>query len=100
MTVPRRTGVDLFLGGGKLAPHIVNDFAAGNAIKVTTKNAIPMNVWTHLFITYDGSSKAAGVRVYVDGRAQETTTDVDKLTDSIKAAAPLVIGRRVNNTGR
>jgi hypothetical protein len=85
---PTHKGIDLFLGGGKLAAHLVNNFARGNALKVTTKNAIPMNVWTHVFVTYDGSSKASGVRVYLDGRPQEVTTDIDKLTDSIKAAAP------------
>jgi hypothetical protein len=95
---PTFKGFDLFLGGGKLAAHIVNNFSAGNAIKVSTKNVIPMNVWSHVFVTYDGSSKAAGVRIYLDGRPQEVTADVDKLTDSIKAAAPLVIGRRVNFT--
>jgi hypothetical protein len=57
-----------------------------------------MNAWSHLFVTYDGSSKAAGVRVYIDGRPQEVTTEVDKLADSITCKSPLVIGRRVNFT--
>ena len=53
-----------------------SNWATQNAIKVTTKNAVPMNAWSHVFVTYDGSSKAAGVRVYIDGRPQEVTTEV------------------------
>jgi hypothetical protein len=58
-----------------------------NALKVTTKNPIPMNQWVHVFVTYDGSSKAAGAKIYVDGKLQELVTEVDALTGSIKAAA-------------
>ncbi len=93
---PTHKGFDLFLSGGKVMPHIASNWAVKNAIRVTTRNPLPMNAWTHVFVTYDGSSKAAGVKVYVDGRLQEVTVDFDKLTDSIKCTSPLVIGRRVN----
>src|SRR5262249_2803354 len=38
-----------------------------NSLKVVTKKAIPINTWTHVTVTYDGSSRAAGVRVYLEG---------------------------------
>jgi hypothetical protein len=95
---PTHKGFDLLLSGGKVMPHISSNWATQNAVKVTTRNPLPMNTWTHVFVTYDGSSKAAGLKVYVDGKLQEVTPEVDKLTESIKCKSPLVIGRRVNFT--
>src|SRR5262249_20595577 len=43
---------------------------------------------------YDGSSKASGVRVYLDGVLQTTDTQADKLKSTIKTAVPLKIGSR------
>ena len=38
------------------------------AIKVSTVTALPTNgQWDHLFFTYDGSGRAAGVKIYVNG---------------------------------
>jgi hypothetical protein len=42
-------------------------FWPGNAVKVRGKKDLPLNEWSHLTITYDGSSRAAGVRLYVNG---------------------------------
>src|SRR5262249_17878081 len=50
--------------------------------------------WHHLLATWDGSSKAAGVKIYVDGRLQELEGASDKLSDTIKSDQPLRIGRR------
>ena len=55
---------------------------AGNRIVVMTKEEVPVNAWTHLTMAYDGSSKASGVTLYING--VRTTTDVvsDNLTRS------------------
>ena len=37
-----------------------------------TKRALPVKQWTHVTVTYDGSSKAKGMAVYVDGATAET----------------------------
>ena len=37
--------------------------------------------WNHVFVTYDGSGKAAGVQVYVNGEPQETTVEADQLQE-------------------
>jgi hypothetical protein len=95
---PAFQGFDLFLQeGGKVAPHVVNKWS-DNAIKVVTAKAVPMNQWAHVMVTYDGSSKAAGVKVYVDGVRQETKVDQDKLRGSIKTKSPLLIGKRVTSS--
>ena len=50
-----------------------------NALQVTTQDAIPAGKWTHVVITYDGSSKADGVRIYMNGRLAARQNDFDNL---------------------
>ncbi len=54
-----------------------------NAIQVTTTDAVPTKEWSDITITYDGSSKAQGVAIYINGKKQELTTDYDNLYKSI-----------------
>ena len=91
---PGYRGFDLLIADGKIEVHLVNKFP-DNAIKVASKETLPTNVWTHVFITYDGSKKAAGVKLYVDGRASALETPNDKLSASIATDAPLLIGTRL-----
>ena len=62
-------GYDLHCSAGNVAVHIINTWPS-NAIKVTTKNKLKKNAWQHVFVTYDGSSKAAGIKIYFDGKEQ------------------------------
>ncbi len=54
----------------------------------------PTDRWHHLFVTYDGSSTAAGARIYLDGKPAPTRVEKDKLTQTIQNSVPLQIGRR------
>lgn len=54
-----------------------------NAIQVTTKKALTPKEWFQLTFTYDGSSKASGVNVYIDGVRQPVTIDYDNLYKGI-----------------
>ena len=42
-------------------------FWPGNALKVRSQKALPLNQWSHLTVTYDGSSQANGVHLYLNG---------------------------------
>jgi hypothetical protein len=44
-------------------------------------------------VAYDGSRKAAGVKLYVDGKAQDVTIIKDALKDTSSTTAPLEFGR-------
>jgi hypothetical protein len=54
-----------------------------NMLHVVSKKQIPTDQWTHVAITYDGSSKAGGVQIYLDGQPAEIDIDHDSLTRSI-----------------
>ncbi len=72
----------------------INNQWPGNALKVTTRNPLQINEWYHVFVTYDGSAKAAGVKVYVNGIQQRVEVNADTLSATIKTGAPFTIGPR------
>jgi hypothetical protein len=69
-----------------------------NAIVVRTKESFNNNEWKHLAFTYDGSGKAAGLKVFLNGVPAEVEVAQDALGGSIKTDAELVIGNK--QTGR
>jgi len=91
---PGYRGFDLLLNDAKAEVHLVNKFP-DNAIKVVTKDALPTNTWLHLMVSYDGSNKAGGLRIFVDGKSRPLDTPTDKLSASIRTEAPLLIGSRI-----
>lgn len=86
-------GFDLWLQGGKPSMHLMHS-DPDNRIKVVGAQAIRAGTWHHLFVTYDGSAKADGVEIYLDGVQQEATALDDDLSGSIKNSAPFHIGKR------
>jgi Protein of unknown function (DUF1553)/Protein of unknown function (DUF1549)/Concanavalin A-like lectin/glucanases superfamily/Planctomycete cytochrome C len=86
-------GWDLWVENGRIASHLVNQWPA-NAVKVVTKNQVKPGVWTHVFITYDGSSRASGIKIYLNGEPQSTDTSADSLSQSIRTPVPLKLGQR------
>ncbi len=86
-------GFDLYLSGGQVFVHLIHTWDK-NAIRVNTKPILQANTWTHLFVSYDGSSKAKGITIYVNGKAMPLEITHDTLTDSIQTTVPLRIGRR------
>ncbi len=91
---PGYRGFDLLLNDTKAEVHLVHAFPE-NAIKVVTKDALPTNAWVHLMVTYDGSNKAGGLRIFVDGKSRALDTPTDKLSSTIRTGAPLLIGTRL-----
>src|SRR5262249_54059843 len=90
---PAYRGFDLFINDGHFEVHLVHEFP-NDAIKVKTKDKFTANQWLHVLATYDGSGKADGVKIFVDGRARELEVEKDKLTLSITNNEPLRIGSR------
>ena len=86
-------GWDLWVENGRMASHLVNQWPE-NALKVVTKNQVKPGVWTHVFITYDGSSRASGMKIYLNGEPQSTDTHADSLSQSIRTSVPLKLGQR------
>lgn len=87
-------GVDLWLEqSGTIGIHLVHQWPE-NAIKVLSNRSLGQKTWHHVFVTYDGSSRADGVTVYIDGQDEPTNIVSDTLTESIRTEQPLHIGMR------
>jgi hypothetical protein len=93
-------GYELLLEKGRVA-FALHHMWPGNSLKVVTKAAIPVNTWTHVAVTYDGSSHAAGVRVYLDGKPAELVVIRDDLTKDITYPSEpnLALGHRFRDAG-
>jgi hypothetical protein len=68
-----------------------------DAITVRSKRRVSRKEWVHLAFSYDGSGKAAGVKLYIDGKPQEVDIVSDTLTGTIATSAPLQIARRTGS---
>src|SRR5215510_5825935 len=69
-----------------------------NPIVVRTKESFNHNEWKHLAFTYDGSGRAAGLKVFLNGKLAEIEVVKDALNGPIKTGAELIIGGK--QTGR
>jgi hypothetical protein len=90
---PGYRGFDLFANDGRFEAHLIHQFP-DNAIKVKSKDKFSANQWQHVLLTYNGSGKATGVKLFVGGRARELEIEKDKLAGSITNNEPLRIGAR------
>jgi hypothetical protein len=59
-----------------------------DGIEVVAEQKFSGKQWRHLVITYDGSSKAAGMKVYVDGQLNPVHVRRDNLTGSVASKEP------------
>ncbi|MBX3398046.1 MAG: DUF1553 domain-containing protein [Gemmataceae bacterium] len=94
-------GYELLLENGKVA-FGMHHMWPGNSLKVATKQPIAVNAWTHVAIAYDGSSRASGLAVYVNGAKAECDIVRDGLRKDItyEGGEPsLQVGYRFRDNG-
>jgi len=93
-------GYQLLIEDGKLSAGLIH-FWPGNAIGIRTREPVPLNQWVHMAITYDGSSRAGGLAVYVDGRPTACDVVRDYLTKNITGGGndQLTVGQRFRDRG-
>ncbi len=86
-------GWDLWVQGRRVGMHLISKWP-DDALKAVTQTQIKGNEWTHVALTYDGSGKAAGVKVYFNGQLQKMNTESDKLKGSTRTKVPFRVGQR------
>jgi hypothetical protein len=75
-------GYHLYLRDDKLELSMAHT-APSNAITKISKESVPRGKWIQLTLTYDGSSKASGLALYLDGNEMPMQTVMDQLTKDI-----------------
>jgi hypothetical protein len=92
-------GYDIHLSGDRLEMHLIHNWP-GNALKVSAPAPMKSKTWHHAFVTYDGSGKPEGVKMYLDGKR---LTKVDFPTNNLKSETvrtkkSFSIGRRTSGS--
>ena len=93
-------GYELLLDHGRLRASLIH-FWPGNAISIRTLNRVPIGEWTHVVMTYDGSSKATGLNLYIHGRKYPCSIEQDNLYKEITGGGGdnITIGARFRDRG-
>jgi hypothetical protein len=101
-------GFELTLDHGRVFFGLIH-FWPGNAVAVRSRQPLPLGAWSTVAITYDGSSRASGIRLYVNGAAIETEIVRDHLYkditydraagDNVNEQPRLTIGARFRDSG-
>ena len=93
-------GYQLLIEEGKLSWSLIH-FWPGNAIRIKTKEVIPINQWHHVVVSNNGSSKAAGLSIYINGEPVEVDVIRDQLYKSITGGGGdnISIGQRFRDKG-
>ncbi len=93
-------GYELLLIEGRLRASLIH-FWPGNAISVETVDELAVDRWCNVTVTYDGSSRAEGLRIYRDGVPAETVVVRNNLYKNITGGGGdnLAIGERFRDKG-
>lgn len=86
------SGFELMLENGRLRWSCIHLWP-GCAASIETRSEFPVGKWVQVTLTYDGSSTAAGLRMYFDGAPADTGLLRDHLNKSI-TAGEMRIGAR------
>ena len=81
MNGPR--GYELILRPDGTLTTGLHHVAPDNSIEIETAAPLKVGTWYHVTVTYDGSSRAAGLRLFLDGMLAPTHVMTDNLARSI-----------------
>ena len=93
-------GYQLLIEDGRLSASLIH-FWPGNAIRIRTEEKIPTQEWLQVVVSYDGSSRANGLRIYLNGELVNTGVVRDNLYKNITGGGDvhLTIGQRFRDRG-
>jgi hypothetical protein len=93
-------GYELLLTDGHLRWSLIH-FWPGDAASVQMRDPLPVDTWVHVAVTSDGSGRAAGLGVFLDGRPVATELVRDHLSREITGGGgdTIAIGERFRDHG-
>jgi len=87
----RDKGLALRVRGGRVVFNFGQRWL-DDAIRIETKAKLEPQRWHHIALTYGGSQRAAGTKLYIDGGEQETRVLLDFFTGTVGVSKPLRLG--------
>ena len=93
-------GYQLLMEDGRLSASLIH-FWPGNAISVKTRDPLAVQQWLDVAVTYDGSSRADGLQIFVNGRRVELQVVKDTLSRNITGGGgdTITLGERFRDRG-
>jgi hypothetical protein len=93
-------GYELLVVDGHLQWSLIH-FWPGDAVSVRAAEPLPLGEWVHVAVSSDGSGKAAGLNIFVNGHAVATEVVRDSLTREITGGGGdhIRIGERMRDHG-
>jgi len=91
------TGWRFFLSAGK--PYF-NLYGTSDVLQIHTNDVLSDGNWHHCIATYDGTSLASGVKIYLDGSLKTNIVDNNSITSTILNSASCYVGSRENGGER
>ncbi len=89
--VEEQAGYGLYLKNGKLQANLIVRWL-DDCLRVETEQAVPLNQWTHVAMTYTGTRTADGLRLYINGERARLKYIVDDLNQDFVSKHPLRLG--------
>ena len=87
-------GNNIVLAYGVLRVQLTSHNTGGNRLVVLGTTILNDDQWHHIVVSYDGSSDAGGLVVYVDGELETLTVQHNTLTGTILNSITPTIGSR------
>lgn len=92
-------GFELLLEDGFLKWSLIR-FWPGDAASIRTRTPIKPGEWLHVSVSSDGSGRAAGLRIHLNGRPAQTDVLKDNLSrDTNPGRDNITIGERMRDRG-
>lgn len=95
---PGYNGFELLYEDGHLRWMVSREWP-GNCIAIRSKDLVPVSEWTHVVVSYDGSSKAAGLKLFLNGSEAPIEVVRDHLTRNSGSGPGITFGERVRDSG-
>ncbi len=95
---PGYNGFELLLENGTLRWMVAREWPA-NCIAIRSKDIIREKEWVHITTTYDGSAKAAGLKIFVNGVETPVEMVRDHLVKDSISGKGFDFGERVRDVG-
>ncbi len=93
-------GYQFLLENGRVSWSLIH-FWPGDAIGIRTLEPLPVSEWVEVVVAYDGSSRASGLSIHLNGDAVGIEVVRDHLTKAITGGGPgaMTIGQRFRDRG-
>jgi hypothetical protein len=95
---PGYNGFELLIEDGRLRWMVAREWP-GNCIALRSEESVPAREWTHVVVSYDGSSHAAGLKIFLNGKKSPVEIVRDQLTKNSGSGGGFSFGERVRDSG-